>query len=347
MEHSIIYSTVDQQIEKLKQQGLTIVDEDFARYELELCGYSNLIKSYREPYTFSKDGKKAYRTGVTFEQIHSLYLLDKNLRNAVIAAMLDLEEHIKEASAEVIANSFGVHQDDYLQFRNYSDKKKRKPRFSLSGILKSMQNTLETDRNPIHHYAQKYDIVPPWILFKSVYFSTIINFIGMLKPRERDLLSKKLYSDLNEDDNQKRAFLMMDSMFIWLEYRNLAAHGGRTYNHECQSQLRSTESLGATLAGISLLLVTLGALDYSAPHDFLSHALDAQINRHCHAFPQDVTYLGQVLNLNITSTHYVWTTDRSNKYHNEQHCSGIKNAARIELSEAKEQNLLPCQKCCR
>lgn len=56
--------------------------------------------------------------------MNSLYLLDKNLRNAVIASMLDLEEHIKEAAADVVAKSFGTHPDKYLNYRNYANKRK-------------------------------------------------------------------------------------------------------------------------------------------------------------------------------------------------------------------------------
>lgn len=52
-------------------------------------------------------------------------MLDKNLRNAVMAAMQDLEEHIKELSSDVIASSFGTHQNDYLQYKNYRNKRKR------------------------------------------------------------------------------------------------------------------------------------------------------------------------------------------------------------------------------
>lgn len=92
------------------------------------------------------------------------------MRNSVIAAMLDLEEHIKEAAANVIAKSFGVNQNDYLLYKNYQNKRKYKSCFTLSGVLKTLTNTLETDKEPIHHYQTKYGIVPPWILLKSVYF---------------------------------------------------------------------------------------------------------------------------------------------------------------------------------
>lgn len=59
MADSIVYSSVEEQIEKLLGQNLVIEDEQLAAEALSLYGYSNLIKSYREPYTFLKDGKKA------------------------------------------------------------------------------------------------------------------------------------------------------------------------------------------------------------------------------------------------------------------------------------------------
>lgn len=82
-----------------------------------------------------------------------------------MAAMLDLEEHIKEIAADIIAYSFGLHQEDYLQYRNYQNKRKRKPRFSLPGILDTLKKTLDTDKNPIQHYRIEHGIIPPWILF--------------------------------------------------------------------------------------------------------------------------------------------------------------------------------------
>lgn len=113
----IQYTTAEQQIEKLKSQNLIIPDENHARLSLQSFGYTNLIKGYREPYIVNSNGKITYRSGVSFEQICSLYIFDKNLRNAVMASMQDLEERVKEAAADVVAKSFGTHQDDYLKYR--------------------------------------------------------------------------------------------------------------------------------------------------------------------------------------------------------------------------------------
>ena len=157
-------------------------------------GYSNLIKSYREPYIIRSENATLYRSGITFEQIYSLYMLDKNLRNAVIAAMLDLKEHIKEQASDVVADSFGIHPDEYLNYRNYRNKRKRKEQFTLSSILTTMRKALYTDKDPIHHYNTVHRIVPPWILFKSIYFSTIINYIDQFKIKEQIQMAHKLYN---------------------------------------------------------------------------------------------------------------------------------------------------------
>lgn len=344
----ILYTTVEEQIEKLKYQGLIIDDIDFAKSELQLYGYSNLIKSYREPYTFIENGEKLYRSGVTFEQIWSLFILDKNLRNAVMASMLDLEERIKEATSDVIANSFGCHQDLYLNFKNYRDKKKRKYQFSLSAILGNMKKALDTEKDPIAHYLRKYEAVPPWILFKSVYFSTIINFIYLFKPTEQAAVASKLYNNnVLELDQRSLNFLMMDTLFICLEYRNLAAHGGRIYNYTCHSQLRLANSNNGDVRGFSQLLFLLHIFDYQVPYEHLNTALTQQLNRHCNEYPEDVTYLGQILNINISQHEPVWTTAKSKKYHKDAYCSGIKNPIEISLEEAQRRSLMPCKRCCK
>jgi len=340
--NEIIYTTVENQIEKLKGQGLIIQDETFAKSALRLYGYSNLIKSYRRPYTISDGSKITYRSGITFEQILSLYHLDNRLRSAVMSAMLDLEEHVKEAAADVVANSFGICQDQYLAFQNYRNKRRRRPQFTLSRILEKMREALETDKNPIFHYSRRYGTVPPWILFKSIYFSTIVNFINLFKPREQQLMASRLYPSVNADF---RSLLMMDALFVCLEYRNLAAHGGRIYNHNCEIVVRSSASGTLNLRGFSKLLAVLHKLDYQSPYKHLEYELNNQINRHCVSFPEDTTYLGEVLNLDIVSKNIVWLTEKSKKYHSRQHCSGNMHAQEAEESKAKELGYTPCKRC--
>ncbi len=348
----IEYTSVDQQIEKLLSQKLLIPNKEYAKIQLSTFGYSNLIKSYRDPYVIIEDGRKVYRSNIVFNQISSLYHMDKELRNSVMSAMQDLEEHVKELAAEVIASSFGTHQDQYLLFRNYQNKKKRKKRFSLTYLLDKMRETIDTDKNPINHYKTNYGSVPPWILFKSVYFSTIVNFIDQFKRPEKIKLAHLLYDsseyELNDDQLIK---LMMDSLFLCLDYRNMAAHGGRIYNYDSDRKIRTDEIFQKNRVipqhGFSRLLFALSVLQYHAPFERLNHTLNTVINKHCSAFPEDTTYLSQTLNVSIIPQNIVWISGHSNKYHTSQHCSGMSESIKISFEEAQSGGFIPCKRCCR
>lgn len=349
----ILYTSTSVQLEKLKAQNLIIEDEDRAYSRLQSYGYFNIIKGYRKPYIFKRENQIAYRNGVSFDQVYSLYLLDKNLRNAVFASMLDLEEHIKAVVADVIAESFGVHQNDYIQFRNFRDKKRKSSRFSLPKIIDCMKNALSTPKNPVSHYRDSHGIIPPWVLFKNLYFSTIVNLVDLLKPAEQRKVANRLYrpQDPSFDiDNLRK--IMMDTLFICLEYRNLAAHGGQVYNYICSSKLR-LDSFPTNYhsveeqKGFSQLLFLLRILNYQNPFNTLNSVLNKQVNRHCQAFPQDITYLGQILNLNIICENIVWLSSSSNIYHSLPHCSGIRNPVKLSLEDAKNMGYFPCKKCCK
>lgn len=131
MGSAVEYTTIQQQIDSLKQKGLTFDDEENAKGMLQRYGYYNIINSYKEPYQNIVDGKRKYIEGTTFEQIYSMFTLDHNLRNSIMAAMLELEEGLRAAAAEVIAVRFGVDHNEYLKFHNYRDRYSANHNFSF------------------------------------------------------------------------------------------------------------------------------------------------------------------------------------------------------------------------
>ncbi len=161
---------------------------------------------------------------------------------------------------------------------------------------------------------------------------------------------KRLYNvnslSLSMDSLRK---LMMDTLYICIEYRNAAAHGGRIYNYTCKSTLRSNEIFGIQtqlpIGGFSQLLFLLDLLEYTRPYEYLAHILESEVSTHCSAFPQDITYLGQVLNMNIVPKNIVYISEKSRKYHNNPHCSGIQNVKEISLEESEDLGYIPCKRC--
>ena len=179
------------------------------------------------------NGKKEYITGTSFEQIYSLFTLDHNLRNSIMSAMLDFEEHLRAATAEVIARNWGTDHNEYLKREHYRDRNVTKDRFSLKNILNVLRQNIASDKDPIKYYRENYDIVPPWILFKGTYFSTLINLIRLFKNQQkRELIQIMYHLDETTSSFPIVVKLFSETLFMCLDFRNRSAHGGRIYNFE-------------------------------------------------------------------------------------------------------------------
>lgn len=127
---TIQYSTPEQQIELLKSRGLIISNESFTINALSSYGYYNIINGYKRPYSHVVDGSRTYNVGVTFEQIYSLAMLDRNIRNSVMSSLLDLEEALRAAMADVICTNISIDHNEYLRKEHYQARSNKIYRFS-------------------------------------------------------------------------------------------------------------------------------------------------------------------------------------------------------------------------
>ncbi len=361
MTKEIVASTIPIQIEKLKQKGLIVSDIVFATEMLETYGYYNIINSYKEPYIFTdENNKKRFLPNTTFEQLFSLFELDHHLRNSVIIAMIDIEEHLRATAAEVISASFGTDINQYLCRKNYQNRKIKDPRFSLDRILASLKQTADTNMSyPIKYYRDKYNTVPPWILFKGIFFSTLVNYIRLFKSTEKDLMIHRVFgirNDIKMPDGIRNIFI--STLFLFLEYRNLTAHGGRIYNYHPKSSLYLTKQdiyeLNDFLPsphtilnqpGIHQLLISLQLYRYQVPFEYIIDTLNSEIDRHCQSYPSDVGFIKTITGVEISALPVVWVAFNSKVYHNSSKCGNSKNLHEILLKEAIERGFTPCQRC--
>lgn len=350
MDDNYQYTTTEQQIRKLKNQKLNFEDEKQAKMILETYGYYNIINGYRDPYITRSYNTKTYNPGVTFEQIFSLFTLDHNIRNGVLLAMIDLEEHLRAVVANIIAEDFGIDHNDYLETKNYRDKGVSDSYFSRKNILNALTELAEQSRKePIAYYRKKYNTVPPWILLKATYFGTLVNYIRLFKGTQKDKLVYALYdSRITPETKDTFKDLLSDTLFLCLNYRNLAAHGGRIYNYTPQKGLRilNRSQDTHTVSGLSHLLYALKGFSYEQPFKCLEDSINDALNSHCRLYPSDVTLLETATGMSISVERYVWINENSHKYHAIQHCSGSKTCKKTILKTAQDAGYSPCKKCC-
>ena len=300
------FTTIDEQIEILKQRHLLFTNEQEAKEVLQTYGYYNLINGYKEPYVYlDENGKEFYKDGVYFEQIYSLFQLDSKLRYSILTSMLALEEHLRSVTSYVIGEHFSSDDEKYLKKENYKDRSVTNKAFSLDSILKTMQQALQSNRNPIMYHRQKYNNVPPWILLKGIYMNTLINFIRFQKKHVKEEMLQIVYGITPQTaalDSVKELF--MSTLFISLDYRNMAAHGGRTYNFAPKSKLRLNDSFRAELStaiddvqslqetcDINQLLRLLHLFKLERLSANILETLEDEVTRHCRQYPEDITHI--------------------------------------------------------
>ena len=301
----IVYSELDEQIKKLKDMNLIIVNEETAKTQLKIFGYSNLIKGYREPYIITNaTGEKVFKEGTSFMKILSLHQLDKTIRSALLQALLSLEEHIKEQLATLLAKTYGVHQDDYLNITNFKNKKKKNSKYSLSATLDKIKDALNSDRGAIPYYRAHHNCIPPWVLFKNIYFSTTVSLIGFLKnDLQTDLAKALLFKPKSDTTDEQLRIFMRDLLNICNEFRNVAAHDGIIYNYESSGLLREKEIIGSgeeyKHVNLSGLIVLMHLFIYITPFKALKQGVEVAINTHLNMFPEDAQLVGDLLDFDL------------------------------------------------
>lgn len=357
----ILYSTPEEQIQKLKLKNLIFEDEDFAKAKLAEYGYYNIINSYKAPYMTIVNGKKEYISGTSFEQIYSLFTLDHNLRNSIMSAMLDFEEHLRAATAEVIARNWGTDHNEYLKWEHYRDRSTVKERFSLRGILGTLRQNIMSGKDPIKYYRENYDIVPPWILFKGTYFSTLINLIRLFKGAQKHELIQMMYNlDEKTSSSPIVTRFFSETLFMCLDFRNRAAHGGRIYNSEPRDTaflLKNSDlqdyfqdlDCWNEARGVAQLLALLSCFTYLNPYSTIDSSLSEEINRHLTRYPQDKDIIESFIGIKLITKKVIWISPKTHKYHTDPNCSGMKNVMKITYDETTFDlsQFEPCKKCCK
>lgn len=108
--------TIDEQIENLKNIGLIVEDEEYARKILNDISYFRLIKAYSLNLK-PKNGN--YGEKVTFENIVELYLFNANFRQVIFPEIEKIEINVRCRVANYFVEQYGVL--GYLDADNFAN----------------------------------------------------------------------------------------------------------------------------------------------------------------------------------------------------------------------------------
>lgn len=227
--------SIDEIIDMLRSQGLTVEDYDRAVHILENVSYSRL-KSYLVPLMENRSSHK-FKPGATFEQAYAIYGFDRRLRELVFHEMEKIEISIRTHIAYASNGSEGGYWfTNPEHFRNKS---------SHAYLLRKIKSDVEhSDNDAIMSFRSKYsnEFPPCWLTLEATSMGTL----GVIYDEMAEgALKSRIASYYGLDSST------FNSWFKHLIYiRNYCAHHNRLWNKHFTSRPRLPEKTGNPFADV-------------------------------------------------------------------------------------------------
>ncbi len=205
---------IDEQIDNLKDKGLIIKDEEYARNILNDISYFRLIKAFSLGLK-EKNGK--YYEGIDFERIVSLYLFNVNLRQILFPQIERIEINARCRISNYFSEKYGVL--GYLDKNNFTEEE------YYNQFIDDVESELSRNsRAPfVKNYRENYEggQLPFYALVEICSFGTLSKVYKNMKNEDKKLIAK----------SYNIGYTYFESWIESISYvRNICAHYGRLYN---------------------------------------------------------------------------------------------------------------------
>lgn len=224
------FKNLDEQINILKERGMVINNEEYAK-EILLRENYFFLNGYRHLF-MKKKGSNDYVEGTTFEELYSLFLFDRSIRNVLFKYLLVIENNLKSITSYQLSKKYGYREKDYLKPKNFTNDPRRQRQ--LNDLLRKMKRQIRingSQHSATLHYVSNYGYIPLWILVKVLSFGIVSELYSVLKPEDqRDIA--RIYNVEVED--------FVTYLPILANYRNLCAHEDILFENKTQKVIEDT-----------------------------------------------------------------------------------------------------------
>ena len=223
------FRTLDEQIDILRNKGLTINNEEQTKDVLLRENYFFINVYINILYTKNRKFIK----GTTFEELYSVFLFDRTFRNILFKNLLIIENNIKSVISYQLSKKYGYKEVDYLKPSNFNQNFTDSRR--VIDVINKMKRQIRVNgdkHTATLHYMSKYGYVPLWILVKVLSFGLINELYGILKEEDK----KEIADIYNIDSETLKVYLG-----LLANYRNLCAHEDIVYEHRTQVAIPDTK----------------------------------------------------------------------------------------------------------
>lgn len=221
-----IFKSLNEQIEILESRGLKISDYDYAKAILFRENYF-FLNGYR--HLLMDQDNKYFVKGATFEELYSIFVFDRRMRNIMFKNILIVENNIKSIISYQLSKKYGHREKDYLNPKHFKQES-----FKLSqvnDILNKMKRQIRLNgkqHRATKHYISNYGYIPMWVSVKVLSFGIMAELYTILKDDDQEEIAN-VYT-INKID-------FSIYLSILANYRNLCAHEDILYDHQTQRSI--------------------------------------------------------------------------------------------------------------
>lgn len=226
-----IFKTLEEQIEILKNKGLVIDDEYFAKSVLLRENYF-FITGYRHLLVRSKNDKK-FLPNANFNELYAIFNFDRQLRNILFKNLLIIENNIKSIFSYQLSKKYGFKEKDYLRPSNFTNNPEKFRQ--VNDLIKKMKRQIRINghqHTATKHYQTNYGYVPLWIVVKVLSFGIVCELFTIMKKEDQIEISEIYKVEPN---------ILAQYLPILANYRNLCAHEDIIYDYKTHKVIPDTE----------------------------------------------------------------------------------------------------------
>ena len=206
--------TIDEQVENLKNNGLIVDDEEYAKRILNDVSYFRLVKAYSlnlKPKNGNYDNKTTWR------EIVDLYLFNANLRQIIFPAIEKIEVNVRCRIANYFSEQYGVL--GYLETKNFVDDVYYKE------FMEDIEQEIRRNSKApfVRNFRENYEggNLPIYALVEVFSFGTLSKFFKNMHNKDKKEIAKTFGV----------GYTYFESWLESISYvRNICAHYGRLYN---------------------------------------------------------------------------------------------------------------------
>lgn len=219
-----VFKTIDEQVTILEEKGLKIEDREITKNILLKENYF-FLSGYRHMFMYqNKDSK--FIPGTTFNELYTIFLFDRRIRNVFFKNILVIENNIKSIISYQLSKKYGFKERDYLNVENFTrDPMKERQVLDIIEKMKRQIRVNGQKHSATIHYSTNYGYIPLWILVKVLSFGITSELYTILKAEDQDEIAEYY----NLDSASLGIYLS-----LLANYRNLCAHEDILYDHRTQ-----------------------------------------------------------------------------------------------------------------